>query len=452
MTFSMNRKVMPMRERWLTLSITLLMLPMLAGFATAQDDSNIVVHDSRADRLDENSDGTFDIVRVTASIGVLTTAATLSVEVVAENEALSISFWNNTTLDTDQTFNIQTTVKAWADGEYNIWLRVWEAETGLAVHDQHLGAHDLVASLSPPMLSMDLEAEAWIFTGDTCLIHRTSTDLVGGHYDQMGVVSIQGVPWLVGEYETPVDCSRWPAGDYTIQEHYRNGLGMTATETISFTIHVHPPPAFEIEISGRNSEAGLDCELAVNATEGTMLPEMSIEWQVADPSQKIQIHHGPAVLDCTMWAPGVHKVRATLTSPQGRETTVAVNLIRLPPAPDASLAVLNASGDPKRWPSVSEGDEYEPKPLFYSLSASIALVGVGGFVLAIVLALIAVSLIDREKSEDDLWEDPEAEVVAPDSEGLASHVDENGVYWRQQPDGSVDWWDVEANQWLRFQQ
>jgi hypothetical protein len=35
---------------------------------------------------------------------------------------------------------------------------------------------------------------------------------------------------------------------------------------------------------------------------------------------------------------------------------------------------------------------------------------------------------------------------------LASHVDENGVYWRQQPDGSVDWWDVEANQWLRFQQ
>ena len=28
-----------------------------------------------------------------------------------------------------------------------------------------------------------------------------SADLVGAHYDVMGTVSIQGVPWLVGEYE-----------------------------------------------------------------------------------------------------------------------------------------------------------------------------------------------------------------------------------------------------------
>jgi len=53
------------------------------------------------------------------------------------------------------------------------------------------------------------------------------------------------------------------------------------------------------------------------------------------------------------------------------------------------------------------------------------------------------------KKEEDLWNLPEE---APDPEGLASFVDESGVHWRQQPDGSVDWWDPAENQWLRFQQ
>ena len=85
-----------------------------------------------------------------------------------------------------------------------------------------------------------------------------------------------------------------------------------------------------------------------------------------------------------------------------------------------------------------------------SLSATIALVGSGGFVLALILGLIAGNMLGGEsKKEEDLWASSEQ---APDSDGLPSFVDESGVYWRQQPDGTVDWLDATENQWLRFQQ
>jgi hypothetical protein len=177
---------------------------------------------------------------------------------------------------------------------------------------------------------------------------------------------------------------------------------------------------------------------------------MSIRWDVADPAQDLTSYDGLEILDCTMWSPGVHKVRVTLTSPQGRETTVGLNVVRLPPAPDASLDVLNASGDSTRWPATSQGDEYEPEPLVMSLSATIALVGSGGFVFALLLGLLAGNMMNAtSKKEDEMWDTVSA---APDSEGLPTFVDESGVHWRQRPDGGVDWWDASVNEWLPFQQ
>ncbi|MDE0575158.1 MAG: hypothetical protein OSB32_06230 [Candidatus Poseidoniales archaeon] len=439
-----------MRTRILTLFIVAMMLPMLATVATAQDESYIIVNGSGAFALDENNDGDLDLVRVIASIVTTAPTAGVGVEVIADNGDMAISFWNNTTVVYDESFIANTTVKAWEDGEYQITLRVWDLESGLMIHDEDLGVHDLMASLTPPQLSMDLESEEWIFTGDTCLIHRVSTDLVGEYYDVMGLVSIQGVPWLVGEYETPLDCSRWPAGDYTVTEHYRNGLGMTATESISFEIHVHPPPAFAVNQTGRSTEAGTPCDMEIFATEDTLLPEMTILWEVADPAQELTSYDDLEILDCTMWSPGVHKVRVTLTSPQGRETTIALNMVRLPPAPDASLDVLNASGDSDRWPATSQGDEYVPTPLVMSLSATIALVGSGGFIFAIILGLLVANMMNGEgKKEEEMWD---SAPLTPDSEGLPSFADESGVHWRQHPEGGVDWYDTSENQWISYQQ
>ena len=439
-----------MRNNLLTLLMVAMLLPMLATVASAQDESHIIVAGTGSFAIDENYDGDLDLVRVIASIGTNAPMAAIGVEVIADDSDMAISFWNNTTIDYGESFIVNSTVKAWSDGEFQITLRVWDLESGLLTYEEDLGIHELMASLTPPQLQMTLESEEWIFTGDTCLIHRDSTDLVGEYYDVRGTVSIQGVPWLVGEYETPLDCSRWPAGDYTVIEHYRNGLGMTATESISFDIHVHPPPAFIVNQTGRITESGTPCDLEIVATEDTQLAEMSILWGVADPAQDLTSYDDLEILDCTMWSPGVHKVRVTLTSPQGRETTVGLNVVRLPPAPDASLDVLNASGDSERWPAVSQGDEYEPTPVVMSLSATIALVGSGGFVFALILGLVAGNMVGGEsKKEEDMRDSPQQ---APDSDGMPSFVDESGVHWRQQPDGSVDWWDVAENQWLPFQQ
>ena len=439
-----------MSNRFLTLFMVAMMLPMLATVVSAQDESYIVVNGSGAFALDENNDGDLDLVRVIASIVTTAPSASVGVEVIADNGDMAISFWNNTSIAYGESFIVNSTVKAWADGEFEITIHVWDLESGLMVYEEELGIHELMASLTPPQLEMTLESEDWIYTGDTCLIHRVSTDLVGGHYDVMGVVSIQGVPWLVGEYESPLDCSRWPAGDYVVTEHYRNGLGMTATETITFEIHVHPPPSFIVNQTGRSTEAGTHCDLEINTAEDTQLAEMSIRWDVADPAQELTSYDGLEILDCTMWSPGVHKVRVTLTSPQGRETTVGLNVVRLPPAPDASLDVLNASGDSSRWPATSQGDEFEPEPLVMSLSATIALVGSGGFVFALLLGLFAGNMMNAtSKKEDEMWDTVSA---APDSEGLPTFVDESGVHWRQRPDGGVDWWDTSVNEWLPFQQ
>ncbi|MEE2759325.1 MAG: hypothetical protein VYA86_05035 [Candidatus Thermoplasmatota archaeon] len=439
-----------MQKRVLPLLLVAMMLPMMSIVVSAQDESHIVVAGSGAFAIDENYDGELDLVRVIASIGTSAPTAIIAVEVIADNDDMAISFWNNTTLESGESLLLNTTIKAWADGEYHITLRVWDTESGLLTHDEDLGVHELIASLTPPHLSMELEAEDQIYTGDTCLIHRISTDLVGAHYGVMGVVSIQGVPWLVGEYETPLDCSRWPAGDYTITEHYRNGLGMTASETLSFSIDVHPPPSFAVNKTGRATESGTPCNMEIIPSDDTVLEEVSIHWEIVDPAQDVTSYEDLEILDCTMWSPGVHKVRATLTSPQGRETTHALNLVRLPPAPDASLEVLNASGDSNRWPTISQGDQYEPTPLLMSLSATIALVGSGGFVFALLLGLFVGKRMSQEPEiEGDIWNTVDE---APDSEGLPTFVDESGVHWRQQPDGSVDWWDATEKRWERFQQ
>ena len=172
-----------MRNRILTLFMIAMMLPMLATVASAQDESHIIVAGSGAFAIDENYDGELDLVRVIASIGTTAPMASVAVEVIADDSDMSISFWNNTTINYGDSLIINSTVKAWSDGEYHITLRVWDLESGLLTFEEDLGVHELMASLTPPQLEMTLESEDWIFTGDTCLVHRMSTDLVGEYYD-----------------------------------------------------------------------------------------------------------------------------------------------------------------------------------------------------------------------------------------------------------------------------
>lgn len=421
---------------------------MFTSSVTAQDVSHITIGAARADGLDMNIDGEDDRINVTALIGSSLDAALIGVEVIASTEDISLTFWDNFTLNAGDVHTVRTVIDAWEDAEFTIVMRVHDLEYGMLVNSSEFGPFELMASLTQPTLSMSLDSTESQFTGETCLINRNFSDQVGARYDKTGIISISGSPWLIGEHETPVDCSRWPAGEYVVTEHYRNGLGMVATEELRFTIHIHPPPAFEIVVSGGDTPAGTPCELLSNVTEGTRLPEMDVDWYVTQPNQEIAWYSGNSILDCTMWAPGVHKVRVTMTSAQGRETTEAMNLIRLPPPADASDTVLNASGDPERWPTTSQGDAYKPEPLFVSLSISAAVVGAITFVFAALAGVLTSRVLKRSRRDSpDTWE----EDFIPDAEGLASYTDDGGVHWRQQTDGSVDWWDESDRVWTRYE-
>ena len=101
-----------MRTQILTLFMVAMMLPMLATVVSAQDESYIVVNGSGAFGLDENNDGNLDLVRVIASIVTTAPSAGVGVEVIADNGDMAISFWNNTTIQYDESFIANTTVKA----------------------------------------------------------------------------------------------------------------------------------------------------------------------------------------------------------------------------------------------------------------------------------------------------------------------------------------------------
>ncbi len=48
---------------------------------------------------------------------------------------------------------------------------------------------------------------------------------------------------------------------------------------------------------------------------------------------------------------------------------------------------------------------------------------------------------------------PEPQILAdgsPDSEGLPTTTDDDGVLWRQNADGAMDWWDQEMRVWHRW--
>jgi hypothetical protein len=84
-----------------------------------------------------------------------------------------------------------------------------------------------------------------------------------------------------------------------------------------------------------------------------------------------------------------------------------------------------------------------------SQPASIAIVGSGGFLIAVILGIFVAGMIGADSSKEDPWSSEDA---APDSEGMPTFADDQGIHWRQHTDGSVDWWDHSTDEWLPFEE
>ena len=443
-----------MRRFLVALILSALLLPLSAGTVIAE--SGVMLSESRVDPMDLDNDGNIDMLRVIYAVNA-STASTAGVQVVAETGRLVLPFWNNLTLTSGETQFGSIDIQAWEVASYTLHLRVWDHDMEVIVYEEDLGTYDLTAALDPPSLALEFQGRSEVYTGEACSVLRTFSDEVGAHYDEMGVVSLTGVPWQVLNDTAPIDCSGWPAGQYTVSLQYTNGLGFGASTSLDVTILNHPAPAFDLVVTGDNQRMGTGCAVEAVIDENSTTTMLTYGWTVIDPRGQQTETSDINDIDCGLWVPGVHKIRVTATNAQMQTTTMGVNLVRLPPV-DANDPTLGNITDDGTWPDASSGGEYVPVPLFMNVQASAGAIAGGGVLIGILLGAVVGLLMRRgprdsmsSLGEDLLAPPPEVDPVDVSADELPTYTDPQGVTWRQHPDGRMDWWDGAQADWVPFE-
>jgi len=76
-----------------------------------------------------------------------------------------------------------------------------------------------------------------------------------------------------------------------------------------------------------------------------------------------------------------------------------------------------------------------------------------GLIVSVLVYIILVRVQDGPEIRELPNLGPEPQILAdgsPDSEGLPTTTDDDGVLWRQNADGAMDWWDQEMRVWHRW--
>tara|TARA_B000000441_G_C21539592_1_gene230846 strand:- start:250 stop:651 length:402 start_codon:yes stop_codon:yes gene_type:complete len=133
-----------------------------------------------------------------------------------------------------------------------------------------------------------------------------------------------------------------------------------------------------------------------------------------------------------MWESGFYKILLTVTNDEEISTTGGTMLIRMP-SPEMTSTDADA-------PALSKGQDTETSS-----------VGIWGIVmLSAVLGIAVFVLMMKSPEDDELFGGLLNDMGEPDSEGLPTHVDENGMLWRKHDNGEVDWWDRSSMMWKRW--
>ena len=308
---------------------------------------------------------------------------------------------------------------------------------GAEISTISLPTYEMVPALQTPMLSLQFSGQNNLQTGSNCEINRMFADETGPRYGALGTLTFTGAPFIVLDNATSIDCSTWPAGEYSLRETYRNELGQTAETSLNLTIENRPAPTFDLVVTGDGLTTDRSCLIAVQPTNSNEdFTPYTKEWDVSTTSL---ISDGP-VYDCSSLPAGVHLVVLKVTNMENIASTQAVNIVRLPAAeltPDEQEAL----------PSQSFGEETVTEDVgWYTIA-----------VLGLVVAIVVFVLLVRVREDDELLTLPELGPApqilndgSPDPEGLPTVLDDDGQLWRKHPDGSLDWWDPTYNIWQRW--
>ena len=389
----------------------------------------------RNDTLDTNQDGDNDAIRVVVVFNTEQDSTNLELRLIGEykdrevTEILQFTFSGQS--------NASLVYDAWASGEHELRLQIVDQD-GNIITTIPLPTYVLKPALQTPSIMLALNAPQHIETGDECTISRIFSDETGPRYGATGVRTFSGAPFTVLDSQNSLDCSHWPAGDYQLKEAYRNDLGQTTEDWLNLTIHNRPAPDFTLLVSGNGNTTDTECRITMTPT------DEQIDFTSFQKIWRIQGDQIPGNIgdqfDCTTLSAGVHLVSLEVINNELISAIEGVNLVRLP---GEELTEEQKSVAPSR----SYGDDTETE------SVGWISIGVLGLVVVVLSYLVLVRVKDSDEQLPMRDLGPTPMILpdgSPDSEGLPTTTDDDGVLWRQHPDGNHDWWDAELRVWVRW--
>ena len=411
-------------------------------YATAEDSEEDPLAEAglslialRNDTLDTNQDGENDAVRVVVVLKTDQENTNLELRLIGEYKDREVSEILQFTF-TGQS-NASLTYDAWASGEHELKLQLVDQD-GNIITTIPLPTYVLRPALQTPSILLALNAPQHIETGDECTISRVFSDETGPRYGASGVRTFSGAPFTVLDSQNALDCSHWPAGDYMLKEAYRNDLGQATEDWLNLTIHNRPAPDFTLVVNGNGNATDTECKVMLKQSdEDTDFSTFQMIWRIQ--GEQIEGNIGPE-FDCSTLAAGVHLVSLEVINNELISAIEGINLVRLP-------GVDLTEEQKEIAPSRSYGEDTETE------SVGWISIGVLGLVVVILSYLILVRVKDdtNELPMRDLGPSPMIlSDGSPDPEGLPTTTDDEGVLWRQHPDGNHDWWDNELRIWVRW--
>ena len=417
---------------------TVIITPNVQGEETEQDplaDAGISLVALRNDTLDTNQDGDTDAIRVVIVVSTDKESMNLELRLIGEHkdkevmEVLQFSFSGQS--------NASLVYDAWATGEHELKLQIVDQD-GNIITTLDLPTYVLKPALQTPRIILALNAPQNIETGDECTISRVFADETGPRYGATGVRTFSGAPFTVLDAQDALDCSHWPAGDYILKEAYRNDLGQTTEDWLNLTIHNRPAPEFILSTSGNGNTTETGCAITMLQFDETIdFSEFQKIWRIQGAEVVSDIGHQ---FDCSSLPAGVHLISLEVINNELISAIEAVNLVRLP---GGELTDEEKSSAPSR----SYGED--------TATESVGWISIG--VLGLVITLLSYLILVRVKDDDEQLPmrdlGPAPMILSdgsPDSEGFPTTTDDEGVLWRQHPDGNHDWWDTELRIWVRW--
>lgn len=257
----------------------------------------------RNDTMDMNQDGEPDAIRVVVILNSSSEWTEIELRLygihkdkeVQQEKYMAFTGQSNASLVYD----------AWSEGEHALRLEFINQD-GDKITTLDLPSYILKPALKTPQLILDFDTQDWIETGDDCSINRIFADETGPRYDALGVRTFSGAPFTVLDNQTILDCSHWPAGEYTLKEVYRNDLGQTAEYWLNISIHNRPAPDFSMSVIGNENVTDKPCEI-------TMTPNMiGVDFSTFEMIWTIQGTVLPGnrsiTYDCSILPAGVHLI------------------------------------------------------------------------------------------------------------------------------------------------